>query len=170
MKEITPSKIPSEDVIKTNSSISDKLKSITPLKMIIFLSIFFILDVVLLGFSVKIRKDNKKLEEDNLIAYEFLEMNNVSRTAQGRRIKYLENIIEDNGIYLDPLYHMDIIDDTYKEYEDTIKEFKKVNINEVMDQYLNMDYSKKMYEKRKTAAKEESEPGSYSEYKNSQND
>lgn len=170
MREITNNE-QNQDLTTTSlfTSLSLKLKSV-PLKMLIFLSIFFIVDIILLGFSLKIRTDNKKLEEDNLIAYEFLETNNVSRVAQGRRIKYLENIIEDNGIYLDPLYHMDIIDDTYKEYEDTIKEFKIVDINEVMDQYLNMDYNKKLYNKRKTAAKEASEPGSYSEYKNNQKD
>ena len=42
----------------------------------------------------------------------------------------------------------------YKEYEDTIEKFKKIDYNVVLDQFLNENYNDQLYEKRQQEKKE----------------
>ena len=41
----------------------------------------------------------------------------------------------------------------YKEYEDTIEKFKKIDYNVVLDQFLNENYNDQLYEKRQQEKK-----------------
>lgn len=114
----------------------------------VFLLVFFIINVVMAALNVKIKQDNKKLNEDNLAIYEIIEVNNITRAIQSNRINYLEGLIAYAGIDLDALYYIDFVDEAYKKYEDTIKEFKQIDLNKIVDQYLNKDYSDMLTDKR----------------------
>ena len=114
----------------------------------IFLLVFFIINVVMAALNVKIKQDNKKLSEDNLTIYEMVEVNNITRAIQSNRINYLEGLIAYAGIDLDALYYINFVDEAYEKYEDTIKEFKQIDLNKIVDQYLNKDYSDMLTDKR----------------------
>lgn len=114
----------------------------------VFLLVFFIINVVMTALNVKIKQDNKKLNEDNLTIYEMIEVNNITRAIQSNRINYLEGLIAYTGIDLDALYYIDFVDKAYKKYEETIKEFKQIDLNKIVDQYLNKDCSDMLTDKR----------------------
>lgn len=114
----------------------------------VFLLVFFIINVVMAASNVKIKQDNKKLKEDNLTIYEMVEVNNITRAIQSNRINYLEGLIAYAGIDLDALYYIDFVDAAYEKYEETIKEFKQIDLNKVVDQYLNKDYNDMLTDKR----------------------
>lgn len=114
----------------------------------VFLLVFFIINVVMAALNVKIKQDNKKLNEDNLAIYEIIEVNNITRAIQSNRINYLEGLIAYAGIDLDALYYIDFVDEAYEKYEETIKEFKQIDLNKIVDQYLNKDYSDMLTDKR----------------------
>ena len=114
----------------------------------VFLLVFFIINVVMAASNVKIKQDNKKLSEDNLTIYEMVEVNNITRAIQSNRINYLEGLIAYAGIDLDALYYIDFVDEAYEKYEETIKEFKQIDLNKIVDQYLNKDYSDMLTDKR----------------------
>lgn len=114
----------------------------------VFLLVFFVINVVIAVSNVKIRQTNKKLNEDNLVIYEMIEVNNITRAIQSNRINYLEGLIAYAGIDLDALYYIDFVDAAYEKYEETIKEFKTIDLNKVLDQYLNKDYNDMLTESR----------------------
>ena len=114
----------------------------------VFLLVFFIINVVMAVSNIKIKQTNKKLNEDNLVIYEMIEVNNITRAIQSNRINYLEGLIAYAGIDLDALYYIDFVDAAYEKYEETIKEFKTIDLNKVLDQYLNKDYSDMLTESR----------------------
>lgn len=119
----------------------------------VFLLVFFMINVVMAALNVKIKQDNKKLKEDNLTIYEMVEVNNITRAIQSNRINYLEGLIAYAGIDLDALYYIDFVDEAYEKYEKTIKEFKQIDLNKIVDQYLNKDYSDMLTYKRITEEK-----------------
>ena len=119
----------------------------------VFLLVFFIINVVMAASNVKIKQTNKKLNEDNLTIYEMIEVNNITRAIQSNRIDYLEGLIAYAGIDLDALYYIDFVDEAYENYEETIKEFKQIDLNKIVDQYLNKDYSDMLTNKRITEEK-----------------
>ena len=110
--------------------------------------IFFILSIIISALNIKTLQDNKKLKSDNVIIYEMFDVLNVTRIAKARQIKYLESLLEENNIYITPLYSMYIQDEVYEEYKDTIEKFHKIDYNTVLDQYLNEDYNTMLYEMR----------------------
>ena len=119
----------------------------------VFLLVFFIINVVMTVSNVKVKQPNKKLKEDNLTIYEMVEVNNITRAIQSNRINYLEGLIAYAGIDLDALYYIDFVDEAYEKYEETIKEFKQIDLNKIVDQYLNKDYSDMLTNKRITEEK-----------------
>ena len=119
----------------------------------VFLLVFFIINVVMTASNVKIKQTNKELNEDNLAIYEMIEVNNITRAIQSNRIDYLEGLIAYAGIDLDALYYIDFVDEAYEKYEETIKEFKQIDLNKIVDQYLNKDYSDMLTNKRITEEK-----------------
>ena len=119
----------------------------------VFLLVFFIINVVMTASNVKIKQTNKELNEDNLTIYEMIEVNNITRAIQSNRIDYLEGLIAYAGIDLDALYYIDFVDEAYEKYEETIKEFKQIDLNKIVDQYLNKDYSDMLTNKRITEEK-----------------
>lgn len=114
----------------------------------VFLLVFFMINVVMAALNVKIKQDNKKLKEDNLTIYEMVEVNNITRAIQSNRINYLEGLIAYTEIDLDALYYIDFVDAAYEKYEETIKEFKQIDLNKIVDQYLNKDYNDMLTDKR----------------------
>ena len=134
-----------QDRLKSTKFFQKTLKSQV---IFIFLLVFFIINVVMAASNVKIKRDNKKLSEDNLTIYEMVEVNNITRAIQSNRISYLEGLIAYAGIDLDALYYIDFVDEAYKKYKDTIKEFKQIDLNKIVDQYLNKDYSDMLTDKR----------------------
>lgn len=119
----------------------------------IFLLIFFIINVIFSVSNAKIKTDNTKLNEDNLAIYEIVEVLNVARKVDARQIKYLEDVLDRNDIYIDSSYRSTISDEVYDEYHETIDQFKKIDYNTVLDQYLNDNYNEQLYEKRKQEEK-----------------
>lgn len=114
----------------------------------VFLLIFFIIDIIIAFSNIKIRQENKKLNEDNLAMYEMIEITNIGGMIEGSQVNYLENLLSQNGIYLDPLYYIDFVDAAYDKYDETIKEFKRIDLNKYLDAYLNRDYNDQLYNKR----------------------
>ena len=123
-------------------------KTLKPQIIFVFLLGFFIINVVIAASNVKIKQINKKLNEDNLSIYEIVEVLNVSRKVNGRRFKYLKSLIEENNVYLSPLYASNISDEVYKDYKETMEKFHKIDYNAVLDQFLNEDYNTQLYDKR----------------------
>lgn len=119
----------------------------------IFLLIFFIINVIFSVSNAKIKTDNTKLNEDNLAIYEIVEVLNVARKVDARQIKYLEDVLDRNDIYIDSSYRSTISDEVYDEYHETIEQFKKIDYNAVLDQFLNDNYNEQLYEKRKQEEK-----------------
>lgn len=119
----------------------------------IFLLIFFIINVIFSVSNAKIKTDNTKLNEDNLAIYEIVEVLNVARKVDARQIKYLEDVLDRNDIYIDSSYRSTISDEVYDEYHETIDQFKKIDYNAVLDQFLNDNYNEQLYEKRKQEEK-----------------
>ena len=119
----------------------------------VFLLVFFIINVVMTASNVKIKQDNKKLNEDMVTIYEMVEVLNVTRKVDGRQIKYLESILEENNVYISPMYSSYISDEVYEEYKETIDNFKKIDYNAVLDQFLNENYNDQLYEKRQQEIK-----------------
>lgn len=119
----------------------------------IFLLIFFIINVIFSVSNAKIKTDNTKLNEDNLAIYEIVEVLNVARKVDARQIKYLEDVLDRNDIYIDSSYRSTISDEVYDEYHETIDQFKKIDYNAVLDQFLNENYNEQLYEKRKQEEK-----------------
>lgn len=119
----------------------------------IFLLIFFIINVIFSVSNAKIKTDNTKLNEDNLAIYEIVEVLNVARKVDARQIKYLESVLDRNDIHIDYSYASTISDEVYDEYHETIEQFKKIDYNAVLDQFLNDNYNEQLYEKRKQEEK-----------------
>lgn len=121
------------------------------LKFKIFFVFLLILLAINIKFSVsnvKIRQENKKINEDNLSLYEMLEVYNITRVVYGKQLKYLESVLEDERIYIDSSYRNNISDEVYDEYYEQIESFKQVDFNTVLDQFLNINYNQQLYEKR----------------------
>lgn len=118
-----------------------------------FLLVFFIINIVMAASNVKIKQTNKKLNEDMVTIYEMVEVLNIARKVDGRQIKYLESVLEENNVYISPMYSSDISDEVYEEYKNEIENFKKVDYNAVLDQFLNENYNKQLYEKRQQEEK-----------------
>lgn len=118
-----------------------------------FLLVFFIINIVMAASNVKIKQTNKKLNEDMVTIYEMVEVLNITRKVDGRQIKYLESVLEENNVYISPMYSSDISDEVYEEYKNEIENFKKVDYNAVLDQFLNENYNKQLYEKRQQEEK-----------------
>ena len=106
-----------------------------------FLLVFFIINIVMAASNVKIKQTNKKLNEDMVTIYEMVEVLNIARKVDGRQIKYLESVLEENNVYISPMYSSDISDEVYEEYKNEIENFKKVDYNAVLDQFLNENYN-----------------------------
>lgn len=119
----------------------------------VFLLVFFIINVVMTASNVKIKQTNKKLNEDNLTIYEMIEVLNIARKVDGRQIKYLESVLEENNVYISPMYSSYISDEVYEEYKETIDQFHKIDYNAVLDQFLNENYNEQLYEKRQQEIK-----------------
>lgn len=119
----------------------------------VFLLVFFIINIVMTVSNVKIKQDNKKLNADNLAIYEIVEVLNIARKVDSRQIKYLESVLDRNDVYIDYSYDTNISDEVYEEYEDTIEQFKKIDYNAVLDQFLNENYNEQLYEKRQQEEK-----------------
>ena len=119
----------------------------------VFLLVFFIINVVMTASNVKIKQTNKKLNEDNLTIYEMIEVLNIARKVDGRQIKYLESVLEENNVYISPMYSSYISDEVYEEYKETIGQFHKIDYNAVLDQFLNENYNEQLYEKRQQEIK-----------------
>ena len=119
----------------------------------VFLLVFFIINIVMTVSNVKIKQDNNKLNEDNLAIYEIVEVLNISRKVDSRQIKYLESVLDRNNVYIDYSYDTNISDEVYEEYEDIIEQFKKIDYNAVLDQFLNENYNDQLYEKRQQEEK-----------------
>ena len=136
--------------LKTTKFFQKTLKSQV---IFVFLLVFFIINVVIAASNVKIKQINKKLNEDMISIYEMVEVLNVARKVDGRQIKYLESLIEENNVYLSPLYASNISDEVYEEYKETIDKFHKIDYNAVLDQFLNENYNEQLYEKRQQEEK-----------------
>ena len=121
-------------------------------KFSLFLLIFFILNLIFsvltITTTLSTHKENKQLKSDNVTIYEMFDVLNVTRIAKARQIKYLESLLDENNIYITPLYSVYIQEEMYEEYKDTIEKFHKIDYNEVLDQYLNEDYNTMLYEIR----------------------
>ena len=100
------------------------------------------------ALNVKIKQDNNKLKEDSLVVYEMIDVNNITRAIQSNRINYLEALIANARIELGALYYIDFVDKAYEKYKETIKEFKQIDLNKIVDQYLNKDYNDMLTDKR----------------------
>ncbi len=135
----------SKNKLKTTKFFQKTLRSQV---VFVFLLVFFIISVVIAASNVKIKQINKKLNEDNLAIYEIVEVLNVSRKVNGRQIKYLKSLIEENNVYLSPLYASNISDEVYEDYKETMEKFHKIDYNAVLDQFLNEDYNTQLYDKR----------------------
>lgn len=114
----------------------------------VFLLILLVINVKFSFSNVKIRQENKKINEDNLSLYEMLEVYNITRVVYGKQLKYLESVLEDERIYIDSSYRNNISDEVYDEYYKQIESFKQVDFNTVLDQFLNINYNQQLYEKR----------------------
>lgn len=114
----------------------------------VFLLILLAINVKFSFSNVKIRQENKKINEDNLSLYEMLEVYNITRVVYGKQLKYLESVLEDERIYIDSSYRNNISDEVYDEYYEQIDAFKQVDFNAVLDQFLNINYNQQLYEKR----------------------
>lgn len=128
-------------------------KTLKSRTIFLFLLIFFIINVIFSVSNAKIKTDNTKLNEDNLAIYEIVEVLNVARKVDARQIKYLEDVLDRNDIYINSSYRSTISDEVYDEYHETIDQFKKIDYNTVLDQYLNDNYNEQLYEKRKQEEK-----------------
>lgn len=116
--------------------------------ILLFLSVFFVINILMFISNIKIKIDNKKLNEDNLTMYEMIEITNINGMIEGSQVNYLENLLSQNGIYLDSLYYMNFVDAAYDKYDEVIKEFKRIDLNKYLDEYLNRDYNEQLYNKR----------------------
>lgn len=130
-------------------------KTLKTQAIFVFLLVFFIINVVMTTSNVKIKQTNKKLNEDNLAIYEMIEVLNMTRKVDARQIKYLENVLDRNNIYIDYSYAENISDEVYEEYQETIDQFYKIDYNAVLDQFLNENYNEQLYEKRQQEIKNE---------------
>ena len=110
--------------------------------------IFFVLSIIISVLNIKTLQENKQLKSDNVTIYEMFDVINVTRIAKARQIKYLESLLEENNIYLTPLYSVYIQEEMYEEHKETIEKFHKIDYNAVLDQYLNEDYNTMLYEMR----------------------
>lgn len=119
----------------------------------LFLLVFFIINVIFSASNAKMKSDNIKLNEDMVTIYGLVEMINITRKVEIRQIKYLEDVLDRNDIYIDSSYRSTISDEVYDEYHETIDQFKKIDYNAVLDQFLNDNYNEQLYEKRKQEEK-----------------
>ena len=119
----------------------------------LFLLVFFIINVIFSVSNAKMKSDNIKLNEDMVTIYGLVEMINITRKVEVRQIKYLEDVLDRNDIYIDSSYRSTISDEVYEEYEETIEQLHKIDYNTVLDQYLNVNYNEQLYEKRKQEEK-----------------
>ena len=121
-------------------------------KFSLFLLIFFILNLIFSVLTIttmlSTHKENKQLKSDNVTIYEMFDVLNVTRIAKARQIKYLESLLEENNIYISPLYSVYIQEEMYEEHKETIEKFHKIDYNAVLDQYLNEDYNTMLYNMR----------------------
>lgn len=140
-KQPDPSITPKPSQNSLISSLKSNLK-------LIFLGIFLLINIIFLFFNLKTNNTNKKILKDNITLYELSEVSNISRSYLSKRVDFLESIIENNNIYLNKLYYMDIVEETYDEYAEDIEEFKQTDLNAIFDNYLELDYNKILYEKR----------------------
>ena len=130
-------------------------KTLKTQAIFVFLLVFFIINVVMTTSNVKIKQDNKKLNEDMVTIYEAFEITNITRKVDARQIKYLESVLDRNNIYIDYSYAENISDEVYEEYQETIDQFHKIDYNAVLDQFLNENYNEQLYEKRQQEIKNE---------------
>lgn len=119
----------------------------------LFLLVFFIINVIFSVSNAKMKSDNIKLNEDMVTIYGLVEMINITRKVEVRQIKYLEDVLDRNDIYIDSSYRSTISDEVYDEYHETIEQFKKIDYNAVLDQFLNDNYNEQLYDKRKQEEK-----------------
>ena len=114
----------------------------------VFLLVITVINVVMTVKNVEVKQTNKKLNEDMISIYEAFEVTNMARKVTAREIKYLESLIEENNIYLSPMYRSDISDEVYEEYKETIDQFHKIDYNAILDEFLHEDYNVQLYERR----------------------
>lgn len=119
----------------------------------VFLLVLTVINVVITVKNVEVKQTNKKLNEDMISIYEAFEVTNMARKVTAREIKYLESLIEENNIYLSPMYRSDISDEVYEEYKETIEQFHKIDYNAVLDEFLHEDYNVQLYERRQQELK-----------------
>lgn len=119
----------------------------------VFLLVLTVINVVMTVKNVEVKQTNKKLNEDMISIYEAFEVTNMARKVTAREIKYLESLIEENNIYLSPMYRSDISDEVYEEYKETIDQFHKIDYNAVLDEFLHEDYNVQLYERRQQELK-----------------
>lgn len=119
----------------------------------VFLLVLTVINVVMTVKNVEVKQTNKKLNEDMISIYEAFEVTNMARKVTAREIKYLESLIEENNIYLSPMYRSDISDEVYEEYKETIEQFHKIDYNAVLDEFLHEDYNVQLYERRQQELK-----------------
>ena len=119
----------------------------------VFLLVLTVINVVITVKNVEVKQTNKKLNEDMISIYEAFEVTNMARKVTAREIKYLESLIEENNIYLSPMYRSDISDEVYEEYKETIDQFHKIDYNAVLDEFLHEDYNVQLYERRQQELK-----------------
>lgn len=119
----------------------------------VFLLVLTVINVVIIVKNVEVKQTNKKLNEDIISIYEAFEVTNMARKVTAREIKYLESLIEENNIYLSPMYRSDISDEVYEEYKETIDQFHKIDYNAVLDEFLHEDYNVQLYERRQQELK-----------------
>lgn len=120
----------------------------------VFLLVLTVINIVMTVKNVEVKQTNKKLNEDMISIYEAFEVTNMARKVTAREIKYLESLIEENNIYLSPMYRSDISDEVYEEYKETIDQFHKIDYNAVLDEFLHEDYNVQLYERRQQENKE----------------
>ena len=113
-----------------------------------FLIILSIINVITLTLNITTISDNKKLTLDNLAIYEMIEVSNIMRKADSRKIKYLESVINENNIYLSPMYRVYINEEVQEEYQTTIETFNRIDYNAMLDQFLYEDYNTMSYKER----------------------
>lgn len=113
-----------------------------------FLIILSIINVITLTLNITTISDNKKLTLDNLAIYEMIEVSNIMRKADSRKIKYLESVINENNIYLSPMYKVYINEEVQEEYQTTIETFNRIDYNAMLDQFLYEDYNTMSYKER----------------------
>ena len=119
----------------------------------VFLLVLTVINVVMTVKNVEVKQTNNKLNEDMISIYEAFEVTNMARKVTAREIKYLESLIEENNIYLSPMYRSDISDEVYEEYKETIDQFHKIDYNTVLDEFLHEDYNVQLYERRQQELK-----------------